>query len=46
VTQHVDLSQFAAELAGNDPARQWAFKNYFLIPAIPHAFDELRVESF
>jgi glyoxylase-like metal-dependent hydrolase (beta-lactamase superfamily II) len=46
VEKHVDLSQFAAELAGNDPARQWAFKNYFLIPAIPHAFDELRVESF
>lgn len=44
VKKRVDLSRFAAELAGKDPARQWAFKYYFLIPAVPRAFEELRSE--
>jgi len=46
VRKRVDLSRFAAEMAGNDFSRQWAFKNYFLTPAIPRAFEELRSESF
>jgi hypothetical protein len=33
-------------MAGYDFSRQWAFKNYFLTPAIPRAFEELRAESF
>jgi len=46
VKKHVDLSQFERQLAGNDSARQWGFKHYFVDPGVPRAFEEIHVAAF
>ena len=35
----IDLEAFRVKFAGDDPDRNWAWKNYFLDPALPVAYD-------
>lgn len=37
-TAEIDLEEFREKIAGDDPDRNWAWKNYFLGPALPVAF--------
>jgi cyclase len=38
----LDLSAFKAKIVGNDPARDWAWRNFFIGPAAERAFDIAR----
>jgi hypothetical protein len=38
----LDLSAFKAKIVGNDPARDWTWRNFFIGPAAERAFDIAR----